>query len=61
MQKNNKKIENKNEKNIINICGNNLNSVDYKKSEVISLFVNESENSIEKSEIDKNINYSKII
>ena len=60
-KKNNKKIENKNEKNIINICGNNLNSVDYKKSEVISLFVNESENSIEKSEIDKNINYSKII
>ena len=60
-KKNNKKIESKNEKNIINICGNNLNSVDYKKSEVISLFVDESENSIEKSEIDKNINYSTII
>jgi hypothetical protein len=57
-KKNNKIIENKNGKNIISICGNNLNSVEYRKSNVISLFIDESENSIEKNEIDKNIDYS---
>ena len=58
MQKNNKIIQNKNGKNIISICRNNLNSVESKKSTFISLFIDESENTIEKNEIDRNIDYS---